>query len=135
MLQTGHMPTHRYLVTPQPKVRMTRRDTWANDKVRPAVQKWRAFAAEVKRLGITVQDGDSITFIVACPPSWSATKKRAHYGTFHRAKPDLDNLLGGLFDAAMPGGDAHIADLRRCVKMWGEHPAIFIEREETSARA
>lgn len=129
------MVTLRYAVAPQPKVRMTRRDTWANGKVRPAVQKWRAFQNEVKRLGIVVQDGDAITFIVPCPPSWSATKKRAHYGRFHRAKPDLDNLLGGLFDAAMPGGDAHIADLRRCTKMWGQYPQIIIEREETSARA
>jgi len=108
---------------------MTRRDTWAGDKVRPAVAKWRAFRDRVQALGITVQDGDEITFILPVPVSWSATKKREHYGRGHRSKPDLDNLLGGLFDATMPGGDQHIADLGGARKIWGHSGHICVTRK------
>jgi Holliday junction resolvase RusA-like endonuclease len=128
MLQTGHMTTHRYAVAPQPKVRMTRRDTWANAKVRPAVQKWRAFVQDVKRLGITVADQDAITFVIPLPESWSAKKRTAHLHQPHRQKPDLDNLLGGLFDAAMPDGDQHIAELGPCRKVWGRAGEVIIAR-------
>jgi Holliday junction resolvase RusA-like endonuclease len=110
---------------------MTRRDTWANSNVRPAVQKWRAFANEVKRLGITVQDGDALTFCVAMPTSWSAKKRREHEGQPHRSKPDLDNLIGGLFDAAMPDGDQHIAELGACRKVWASDGQIIVDRTNT----
>lgn len=125
------MPTHIYPIDPQPKVRMTRKDTWRNADVRPAVQRWRAFQNEVQRLGVTVQDGDSITFRIAMPASWSAKKRAAHLGMPHRAKPDLDNLLGGLFDAALlsqKGGDQHIASLGAVAKMWAPEGSIMIER-------
>lgn len=117
-----------YAVTPNPKVRMTRRDTWGNQSVRPAVLKWRAFANRVQALGVTVQDGDSITFCVPMPESWSKKKRDAHRGQPHRAKPDLDNLLGGLFDAAMPKGDQHIASLQIVRKQWADEGAIEILR-------
>jgi Holliday junction resolvase RusA-like endonuclease len=107
---------------------MTRRDTWA--KARPAVMRWRAFRDRVQELGITVQDGDAITFVVPMAPSWSAKKRAAHVGQLHRNKPDVDNLLGGLFDGAMPEGDQHIAELGGLRKVWGEVGEIVIERKE-----
>lgn len=116
-------------ITPNPKVRMTRRDTWANENVRPAVQKWRLFATQVKHLGVTVEDGDALTFVIPMPESWSAKKKAAHAGKPHRSKPDLDNLIGGLFDAAMPGGDQHVAELGPCLKMWGYEGEIWVSRK------
>lgn len=131
-MSTGHKTTRTYYVTPNPKVRMTRRDTWG-DNVRPSVLKWRAFRDEVQRLGITVEDGDEITFIVPMSASWSAKKKLAHVGMPHRDKPDLDNLLGGLFDAAMPTGDQHIAALGAVEKMWGEVGQIVIARKNFQA--
>lgn len=109
---------------------MTRRDTWANGKVRPAVAKWRAFRDEAQRLGITVLDGDSITFVVAMPASWSARKRSSHNGEPHRSKPDLDNLVGGLFDAAHPNGDQQISELGAVRKVWGSVGEIVIDRRE-----
>lgn len=107
---------------------MTRRDTWSTEDVRPAVQRWRAFRDRVQALGITVLDGDDITFVVAMPPSWPKKKRVAHQGTIHRAKPDLDNLLGGLFDAAHPKGDQHIGELAGIRKVWGYEGQIIITR-------
>lgn len=134
-MTTGHKTTYVYDVTPNPKVRMTRRDTWSSDKVRPAVVKWRAFKTEVERLGITVQDGDCIAFGIPMPESWSAKKRAAHAFTPHRAKPDLDNLLGGLFDAAMPKGDQHIAGLGEVRKFWSYFGTITIVRQNFQAGA
>lgn len=113
---------------------MTRRDTWRTSEVRPAVQRWRDFQRRVQELGITVQDGDGITFLIAMPASWSVKKKLAHIGAPHRAKPDLDNLLGGLFDAAMlsqEGGDQHIAELGAVRKTWHDTGNIVIFRVNT----
>src|SRR4051812_40821290 len=61
------MATHIYPIDPSPKVRMTRKDTWRNSEVRPAVQRWRAFQNRVQELGITVRDGDHITFRISMP--------------------------------------------------------------------
>lgn len=122
------MTTWRYDVTPHPKVRMTRRDTWATKAVRPSVQRWRAFQNRVQELGITVQDGDSICFFVPMPASWKHSKRREHLHQPHRSKPDLDNLLGGLFDAAMPEEDKHIACLGRVSKVWAPDGMITITR-------
>jgi Holliday junction resolvase RusA-like endonuclease len=133
-MATSHPATFTYTVDPSPKVRMTRRDTWATAKVRPAVQRWRAFAARVKVLGITVQDGDEITFAVPMPPSWGKKKRAAHLGTPHRAKPDLDNLLGGLFDATMPDGDQHIAELGSVRKVWDTLGHITITRKNSPGK-
>jgi Holliday junction resolvase RusA-like endonuclease len=126
------MATHIYPIDPSPKVRMTRKDTWRNSEVRPAVQRWRAFQNRVQELGITVRDGDHITFRISMPESWSAKKKAAHIGTPHRSKPDLDNLLGGLFDAALlsqKGGDQHIAEVGRLRKIWSDVGRVEIWRD------
>lgn len=127
------MVTTRYDITPHPKVRMTRRDTWGGDKVRPSVQRWRAFRDAVQAQGVTIQDGDELVFHLPMPSSWSARKRLDHEGKPHRSKPDLDNLIGGLFDAAMPDGDQHIAELGPCRKRWAREGAIFIVSEKTLA--
>ncbi len=64
------------------------------------------------------------------PDSWSEKKKKAHELTPHRAKPDLDNLLGGLMDAVLPGGDAHIAAFGPISKFWARSNEIAITRQE-----
>lgn len=110
---------------------MTRRDTWSTDKVRPTVQRWRAFATAVQAAGVTVQDGDEILFVVPMPKSWNKMSRRGNDGQPHRQKPDLDNLLGGLFDAAMPKEDKHIARLGEVSKTWGDVGLIVITRKDT----
>lgn len=131
LMATSHHATFTYTVDPSPKVRMTRQDTWATSKVRPAVQRWRAFQNRCQALGITVQDGDEITFVLPMPASWSQKRRAATVYDSHRSKPDLDNLLGGLFDATMPGGDQHIAELGRVRKIWGDSGEIRITRKNS----
>jgi Holliday junction resolvase RusA-like endonuclease len=125
--------TCRYDVTPRAKLRMTRRDSWGNGKVRPAVERWRAFKDAVRVAGVTVEDGDALTFHLPMPASWSAKKRARHDGQPHRATPDLDNLIGGLFDAAMPDGDQHIAELGPCRKVWASEGAIDVARKKATA--
>ena len=129
------MSTVRYEVTPSPKVRMTRRDTWATAKVRPAVQRWRAYQRECQRLGMTVLDGDDLTFVLPMPASWSAKQRAARDGTPHQSKPDLDNLCGGLFDACLPGGDQHIHELAGMRQRWGQVGAVVVTRKNLPENA
>lgn len=114
-------------VTPCPKVKQTKSDQWRNPP-RPCVAKYRAFRDEIQALRATIEDGDSIAFVLPMPPSWSGKKHLAMEGQPHRGKPDLDNLLGGLFDAAMPKSDAHIAALGGVSKIWGRRGMIVIRR-------
>ena len=102
---------------------MTRSDKW---KTRARVMRYRAFRDDVKRLGITVQDGDNITFIMPMAESWSEKKKAAHDGKAHRQKPDLDNLLKALLDAIYED-DCHISALY-IEKIWGREGSISILR-------
>jgi Holliday junction resolvase RusA-like endonuclease len=127
MLRRGYMVTLRYVITPNVKIRMTRRDTWRVD-VRPAVLKWRAFQNKAQALAIDLREGDDLTFVLPMPASWSKAKRAAHDGKHHRSKPDMDNLHGGLFDAVMPKSDAHFAELGGLRKLWGEVGQIVIRR-------
>lgn len=123
------MATLRYAVTPNVKVKQTKSDQWRTPP-RPSVAKFRAFRDLVQALGVTVQDGDDITFVIPMAASWSAKKRAVHLGMLHRQKPDLDNLLGGLFDGAMPLGDEQIGELGGVRKRWGLVGEIIVERKE-----
>lgn len=124
------MATRTYLIDPQAKVRMTQRDKWGGN-VRPAVAKWRAFKDRVRELGVVVAEGDSYLFEIAMPPSWSAKKRAAMRGQPHRQKPDLDNLVGGTWDAACPDGDAHISWIGNACKRWSDEGRITIENNSS----
>ena len=117
-----------YFIDPCAKVRQTQSDKW---KKRPCVMRYRAFADEVRRIGITLQDGDAVVFRIAMPKSWNLKRKEAMVGKPHRQKPDLDNLLGGLMDAAMPDSDCHVASLERVSKIWAFSASIEVVRQST----
>ncbi len=59
------------------------------------------------------------------PRSWSAKKKAAHLGQPHRQKPDLDNLIKALLDAALDD-DSGVHEMT-ARKVWGEEGEIQIE--------
>ena len=89
-----------YNITPVSKPRQTRSDKW---KKRPSVMKYRTFADECRLKKVNVHDmGDSITFHIPMPKSWSKKKKAGMDQTPHQQKPDLDNLLKALLDAVLP---------------------------------
>lgn len=112
-------------IDPTAKVRQTQSDKW---KQRPCVMRYRAFADKLREAGVTLQDGDSVTFWIDMPKSWSEKKRAKMAGSFHTSRPDLDNLLGGLMDAVMPKGDSHLASLGRLEKRWGTTGRIQIDR-------
>lgn len=93
---------------------MSKSDVW---KKRPCVVRYREFKDKVRELGITIEPGDGIQFHIACKDSWSATKRMKHHGKPHLATPDLDNLVGGLFDACLKD-DRHVWCLGPVAKFW-----------------
>jgi Holliday junction resolvase RusA-like endonuclease len=40
-----------------------------------------------------------VTFYMPIPDSWSGKKKERYNGQIHKSKPDIDNLIKGLFDS------------------------------------
>jgi Holliday junction resolvase RusA-like endonuclease len=40
-----------------------------------------------------------VTFYMPIPSSWSGKKKERYNGQIHKSKPDIDNLIKGLFDS------------------------------------
>lgn len=111
-----------YEITPVPKPRMTQRDKWAK---RPCVLRYHAFKDECKLKGLKYEVGQSITFVMPMPQSWSKKKKADMCGAPHTQKPDIDNLLKALFDAVY-SEDSHIHEVGRIKKRWDYDGAIRI---------
>ncbi len=112
----------KYSIIPVSKPRQTRSDKW---KERPCVMRYRAFADEVRLNSICIPDGGShITFYIPMPKSWSKKKKASHANQPHKQKPDSDNLIKALFDAAHKE-DSFIYDFR-ATKLWAVEGAIEV---------
>lgn len=109
-----------YNINPQAKPRMSRGDKW---KKRPAVLRYWEFKDKCKELGIVPEDNQYVIFHIPMAKSWSKKKKAEMDGKPHRNRPDLDNLLKGLWDILEE--DSHIS----CVtarKVWAYDGAIEI---------
>lgn len=92
--------------------------------------RYRAFADECRALGLKVaESGDSITFVIPMPKSWSKKKKRYMNRIPHQQKPDVDNLLKSLLDAVLPE-DCKVWHFREIKKRWGSTGKIIIERND-----
>ena len=115
----------RYQITPCPKPRMTQRDKWAK---RPCVVKYFAFCDEVRdkiKEPIVSQNGTlHVIFYIPMPPSWSKRKKEELDTMPHKQKPDTDNLVKALLDAAFKD-DSHVWRLV-VEKRWSRTGAIEI---------
>jgi Holliday junction resolvase RusA-like endonuclease len=83
--------------------------------------KWKADCA---KLGVKLPDAASITFCIAMPKSWSEKKKSSMRGQYHQQTPDIDNLIGGLMDAARKN-DASVYYVQ-AVKVWSDTAAIDV---------
>ena len=117
-----------YKITAVPKPRMTQRDKWKNPP-RPCVARYRAFKDQVKLLGVKLEAGDGITFILPMPMSWSKKKRREMIWEAYLQIPDLDNLLKALFDSVYKK-DSHIWHLSGLKKIWGLCGRIIINEAE-----
>jgi len=100
---------------------MTQRDKW---KKRPAVLRYNSFKDECRLKKVKVLPECMIIFYVPMPKSWSATKKRDMHLKPHQQKPDLDNFIKALLDAAH-ADDSHIWHLN-AQKIWYDKGAIEI---------
>jgi Holliday junction resolvase RusA-like endonuclease len=86
-------------ITPIPKPRMVRSDTW---KKRPIVLTYWAFKDELvlkaNSVKLKLEPEVNIVFILPMPPSWSKKKKLEMDGKPHQQTPDGDNLVKAAFD-------------------------------------
>lgn len=80
--------------------------------------------AKQKAFSIPVQ-GASFRFYIPVPPSWRPSRKRLMHGKLHQSRPDLDNLLKGVFDAMLVE-DKHIAHVE-AAKFWVNQERGWIE--------
>jgi Holliday junction resolvase RusA-like endonuclease len=110
-------------ITPIPKPRMTRSDSW---KKRPCVVRYWKFKDELRAVV-----GDSVIphpvhllFVLPMPDSWSLAKKTKMLGLYHRQRPDADNLWKAWNDC-LYDEDGHIADVR-VTKVWGHKGQIIV---------
>ena len=111
-----------YDITPVPAPRMTRADSW---KKRPCVLRYFDFKDRARELGIEVENGAKIVFVLPMPKSWNKKKKNKMDGVLHRQRPDLDNLLKALLDAVHEE-DCGICFLEGISKYWGKKGTISI---------
>ncbi|MFE8697952.1 RusA family crossover junction endodeoxyribonuclease [Cytobacillus sp. FJAT-53684] len=70
-----------------------------------------------------------ITFYMPIPKSWSQKKKERYNGYIHRSKPDIDNLIKGLFDSlnTIAWKDDNQVYEVHSKKMYSFNPGIGIE--------
>ena len=86
---------------PMGKPRMTQRDKWQK---RPAVTRYWAYCDRIRAASPpSVPSLDvyavNLAFYIAMPDTWSARKKEHLVGTYHRSRPDFDNLCKAVCDA------------------------------------
>jgi Holliday junction resolvase RusA-like endonuclease len=82
--------------------------------------------ALAKQKGFTIPtQGASFRFYIPVPPSWRPSKKRLMHGKLHQSRPDLDNILKGIFDAMLVE-DKHIAHIE-AAKFWVNQERGWIE--------
>jgi Holliday junction resolvase RusA-like endonuclease len=116
----------RYNIEPMGKPRMTQRDKW---KKRPCVVKYRQFCDEVRAAEIKIpESGVTIVFKISMPKSWSNKKRDQMRGQPHQQKPDIDNLLKGLLDAALEE-DCRVYHVGSITKEWSDRGGIVIWHE------
>ncbi len=114
-----------FFIDPIGKPRMTQRDKWAK---RPCVLRYRKFCDITRQAlnadSFALPDSFSIRFTIEMPASWSAKKRAAMLGAPHQQKPDLDNMVKAVCDAAKKD-DSTVYRIN-AEKVWGKVGSIKI---------
>ena len=85
---------------------------------RKCIANYRCFVDERKINNVCLStSGDSITFVIAMPKSWSKKKKDQMRGKPYLQRIGLNNLAKGIFDAVF--GDDSVAWSFELKKYWG----------------
>lgn len=108
-------------VCPVAKPRMSRRDKWQR---RPVVIAYRAYKDELRKHLTSIDANSLITFVMPMPKSWNRAKRAKMAHLPHRQRPDLDNMIKGLWDALYED-DATLAMIF-AQKIWGSEGCIMI---------
>jgi Holliday junction resolvase RusA-like endonuclease len=112
-------------IKPVPKPRMTRSDKW---KKRPAVLRYWQFCDELRSKcgALALGNRARIIFFIGMPTkTWSKKKRAEMAGKPHDQKPDVDNMIKGIFDALFKD-DSKIYSIF-AEKYWAEEDAIDLE--------
>lgn len=106
------------------KPRQTRTDKW---KKRPEVVRYRSWATEMKYManvaGYELPATLSCIFYIEMPKSWSKKKTLEYYGSYHEAKPDLDNIIKGVQDI-LAKNDSYVYRYKDIYKVWWPYNKI-----------
>ncbi|MGG4288354.1 RusA family crossover junction endodeoxyribonuclease [Priestia megaterium] len=98
------MDRYHIKIQPMGAVRMTRRGKFVSE----TAQRYLSYKDEIKRQIVKqVKERElmkdeievEVMFFMPIPQSWSKKKREAAVLKPHKSKPDIDNLLKGLFDA------------------------------------
>ncbi|UVI31199.1 RusA family crossover junction endodeoxyribonuclease [Paenibacillus spongiae] len=90
-------------MTPMGAVRMTRKGKWTSEAAQRYLTYKQAAAWKLRQVfkePLPYAVDVNVRFTLPVPPSWGKKKKTEHIGQHVTVKPDIDNLLKGLFDAA-----------------------------------
>ena len=114
-----------FFIDPIGKPRMTQRDKW---KQRPCVLRYRKFCDMTREafqaFKFDLPNAFSIRFTIEMPASWSAKKRAAMLGAPHQSRPDLDNMIKAVCDAAKKE-DSTVYRVH-AEKVWGKAGSIKI---------
>jgi Holliday junction resolvase RusA-like endonuclease len=88
------------------------------------VLRYRAYKDKCRVHRVPVTSGCTVIFWLPMPASWSARKRTKMLGLPHRQKPDLDNLIKGLWDARVKR-DEQLSSVT-AEKRWGASGAIEV---------
>lgn len=134
---------YRFEISPQTAIRCTQGDRIffriPRTDLRPAglkrllrLERYNQYKQDLlalsKQKGFTFPyQGAHIKFFVPVPRSWSKKKKAAYHLKLHMGRPDVDNMLKGVFDSLF-SEDKYIADVR-VTKFWVDFEAGWIDVE------
>ncbi len=82
--------------------------------------------ARRQKFNFKTQSFNDIVFNIPMPKSWSEKKKKEMYSKPHTQKPDIDNLLKGVFDALF-SEDSQIWHIGGVSKFWDDTGSIIIK--------
>lgn len=128
-------------ISPQTNVRATQGDRIffriPREKLRPAglkrllrLERYNNYKVSIAALAkqhkfAMPEQNIHIIFYIPVPKSWTKSKKQSMHLKLHQSKPDIDNMIKGVFDSLF-SEDKYIADFR-ATKKWINQENGYIE--------
>ena len=128
ILKGYHIGT-RFFIEPVGKPRMTRNGIYNKGQMKPNIARYMFFKDRVRKAideaGMILNPDElKVEFVLPMAKSWSQKKRFEQNGRPHLQRPDLDNMIKALLDAAH-AEDSHFWNVS-AVKLWGERGSIAI---------